>query len=99
MDSRTNVLQNEIDKISVSTTHSDEDFMIHVLNNITEEYDVILDGTESRLMPEVNNSKKLTIDNDQDKLSGCFDMISKRAIKDAPINETIAEAAFTAFMK
>ena len=30
-------LQNEIDKISVSTKMSDEDFMIHVLNNLTEE--------------------------------------------------------------
>ena len=43
-------LRNEIDKISVSTKMSDEDFMIHVLNNLTEDYDVVLDGMESRLM-------------------------------------------------
>ena len=37
-------LQNEIDKISISTKISDEDFMIRVLNNLTEEYDVVLGG-------------------------------------------------------
>ena len=31
-------LRNEIDKTSISTKMSDEDFMIHVLNNLTEEY-------------------------------------------------------------
>ena len=29
---------------------SDEDFMIHVLNNLPEEYDVVLDGLENHLM-------------------------------------------------
>ena len=37
-------LQNEFDKISVSTNMSDEDFTIHVLTNLTEEYDVVLGG-------------------------------------------------------
>ena len=55
-------LRNEIDKISVSTKMSDEDFMIHVLNNLTEDYDVVLDGMESRLMLNENNPNKLTIE-------------------------------------
>ena len=36
-------LQNEIDKISVSAKVSDEDYMIHALNTLTEEYGVVLD--------------------------------------------------------
>ena len=28
----------------------DEDFMIHVLNNLPEEYDVVMDGLENQLM-------------------------------------------------
>ena len=30
---------------------SDKDFMIHVLDNLPEEYDMILDGLENGLMP------------------------------------------------
>ena len=39
-------LRNETNKISVSTKISNEDFMIHVLNNLTEEYDM-LNGREN----------------------------------------------------
>ena len=63
-------LRNEIDKISISTKMSDEDFMIHVLNNLTEDYDVVLDGLESRLMLNENDPNKLTIEDVRDKLSG-----------------------------
>ena len=34
---------------------SDEDFMIHVLNNLPKEYNVILDGLENCLMATLNN--------------------------------------------
>ena len=50
-------LRNEIDKISVSTKKTDKYFMIHVLNNLTEEYDVVLDRMESRSMLEENDPK------------------------------------------
>ena len=39
-------LRNEIDKISISTKMSDEDFMIHVLNSLTEDYDVVLKSAD-----------------------------------------------------
>ena len=55
-------LRNEIDKNSISTKMSDEEFMIHVLNNLTEEYDVVLGGMESRLMLKENDPRKLTIE-------------------------------------
>ena len=63
-------LRNEIEKISISTNMSDEDFMIHVLNNLTEEYGVVLDKMESRLMLKEDNPNKLTIEDVRDKLSG-----------------------------
>ena len=50
-------LRNGIDKISVSTKMSDEDSMIHVLNNLIEKYDAVLDGMESRLMLKENDLK------------------------------------------
>ena len=39
---------------------SDEDFMIHVLNNLPKEYDVIIDGLKNCLMVSTNDA--LTID-------------------------------------
>lgn len=40
-------LRNDMDSISLSSKMTDQDFMIHILNNLPEEYDVILDGMES----------------------------------------------------
>ena len=54
---------------------SDEDFMTHVLNNLTKECDVVFVKMESRLMLKENNPNKLTIEDVQDKLSGSFDRI------------------------
>ena len=62
-------LQNEIDKISVSAKVSNEDYMIHALNNLTKENDVVLEGMESRLILKENSSNKLTIKDFRDTLS------------------------------
>ena len=35
----------------------DKDFMIHVLNNLTEDYNVVLDRMESRLVLKDNDPK------------------------------------------
>ena len=51
---------------------SDEDSMIHVLNNLIEDYDVILGGMKNRLMLNENNPNKLTIEDVRDKLSGQY---------------------------
>ena len=63
-------LQNENDKISISTKMSDEDFMIHVLNNPSGEYGVVLDGLEIRRMLKENDPNKPTIEDVRDKLNG-----------------------------
>ena len=33
--------------------------MIHILNNLTEEYDVVLDGMENRLRPNENGPEQI----------------------------------------
>ena len=43
-------LRTKMDSIEISGKMSDLDFMIHILNNLAEVYDVVLDGMESRLM-------------------------------------------------
>ena len=43
-------LRNDIDKICLSTRVTDQNFTIHIPNNFIEEYDVVLDGMNSRLM-------------------------------------------------
>ena len=88
-------LRNEIDKISVSTKMSDEDFMIHVLNNLTEEYNMALDRMESRLMLRENGLITLTIEDFQEKLSERFDEICERIAnhKNGPITDETSMAA------
>ena len=43
-------LRNDMEQIHIATKMSDLDFLIHILNNLPEMYDVVLDGMESRLM-------------------------------------------------
>ena len=70
-------LRNDMDSISLSSKMSDQDFMIHILNNLPESYDVILDGMESRLMLPDSDPNKLTIENIRDKLNSRFERIAK----------------------
>ena len=51
--------------------------MIHILNNLPEEYGVILDGLESRLIIPDSDPNKLTIENIRDKLNNRFERIAK----------------------
>ena len=61
---------------------SDLDFLIHVLNNLPEEYDVVLDGIESKLMLKSDNPKKLTIEEMGAKLNNRYDRLKGRAIEE-----------------
>ena len=80
-------MRNEIDKINLSTQMSDQDFMIHVLNNLPVEYDVVLDGMESRLLLANSDPKKLTIEDIRAKLNNQFDRIDERENEN---NENVA---------
>ena len=55
---------------------SDEDFMIHILNNLHEEYNVILDGLENCLTATGENA--LTIDSIQEKLNHRYEKIKTK---------------------
>ena len=55
---------------------SDEDFMIHVLNNLPEEYYVILDGLENRLTATRENA--LTIDSIREKFNHRYEKIKQK---------------------
>ena len=52
---------------------SDKDFMIHILNNLPEEYDIILDGLENCLTAMGENA--LTIDAIRKKLNHQYEKI------------------------
>ena len=60
-------------RLKGSTT--DEDFMIHVLNNLPDDYNVILDGLENCLM--VTRDDVLTIDVMCEKLNHAVTKKSK----------------------
>jgi hypothetical protein len=73
-------LRNDMDSIRLSSKMNDQDFMIHILNNLPEAYDVILDGMESRLMLPDSDPNKLTIENIRDKLNNRFERITKNEL-------------------
>ena len=79
---------------------SDEVFMTRVSNNLIEDYDVILDGMESGLMPKENDPNILTIKDVRDKLRGRFDRIHGQFAnhKDGPITDETGMAAYSEHM-
>ena len=62
-----------MDKISLSAKMIDQNFIIHVLNNLPVEYDVVLGGMESRLMLPDGDANKLTIEDVRAKLNNHFE--------------------------
>ena len=70
-----------MEDIHIVTTMSDLDFMIHVLNNLPEPYDVVLDGMESRLMLEESDNNHLTTGEIRAKLSHRYERMDDRKHK------------------
>lgn len=75
-----------------STKMSDMDFMIHVLSNLPEVYDVVLDGMEGRLMLKDGDSQNLTIEDVRDKLNNWYERIDER--ERIGMNTEVALTAF-----
>ena len=63
-------------KFGQKSNVSDEDFMIHVLNNFPKEYDMILNGLENCLMATGENA--LTIDSIREKLNHSYEKIKSK---------------------
>ena len=66
-----------MDSIEISGKKSDLDFMIHILNNLPEVYDVVLDGMECRPILTEDGKNKLIIENICDKLNDRFERIKR----------------------
>ena len=56
----------------------DQDFMIHVLNNVPVEYDVVLDRMESHLMLPDGHANKLTIEDVRANLNNHFECMDEQ---------------------
>ena len=67
------------EQIQTKGNISDEDDMIHILNNLPEEYDVILDGLENGLT--VIGENALTIDTIRKKLNHRYEKVKKKVEK------------------
>ena len=86
-------LRNDMNKICLSTSMTDQDFIIHI-KSITEEYNVILGGTESRLMLSESHPNKLTIEDIQDNLNNRVGQINGRKVDKNYNKEDMALRAF-----
>ena len=69
---------------------SDLDFLIHILNNLPELYDVVLDGMESKLMLPDGDENKLTLESVREKLNGRYERIQGRVQEKKEDAEEIA---------
>ena len=63
-------------KFSQKGNVSDKDFMIHILNNLLEEYDVIFNGLENHLIATGENA--LTIDSIHEKPNHRYEKIKSK---------------------
>ena len=62
----------DMDAIPIAIKMSDLDFFIHILNNVHELYNVVLDGMENRLMLKESNPNKLTLEQVRKKLKNIY---------------------------
>ena len=70
----------EIESIKAKMAISDQDFLLHIFNNFPKEYDVILDGLESRLGE--TSDKAPTLETIGEKLSERYARIKKEVDND-----------------
>ncbi len=89
-------LRQRMDDIGLVGRMSDMEFMIHVLNNLPEEYDVVLYSLETRLVS--TGEDRLTLESLREKLNSRFErIISKEREKDC--NERALAAGFNVQFK
>ena len=69
-------LRIQMNEFGIKGDVSDEDFVIHVLNNLPREYDVIFDGLENHLM--MTRDDALTIDSIREKLNHKYEKIKNK---------------------
>ena len=71
----------EIESIDISSAISDRDLMVKILNNLPAEYDVILDGLETRL--NKSGDEALTLEEIREKLGTRYERIKANGEEEA----------------
>ena len=83
----------EIESIDAMSAISERELMVKILNNLPSEYDVVLDGLETRLN-NASGTDGLTLEDVREKLSTRYDRIKANKEDELKSSE---EKAFTAF--
>ena len=55
------VIGNQMDEIDLLSCMSDDDFMLHIIGNLSEEYEAVLTDLENRLMAESGKNSLLNL--------------------------------------
>ena len=63
-------IHNQMDEIRLTSQISDDDFKLHIMCNLPEEYEAVLTYLENRLMAE--SGEKVTGELMHQKLNACF---------------------------
>ena len=83
----------EIESIDVTSAISERELMVKILNNLPSEYDVVLDGLETRLN-NASGTDGLTLEDVREKLSTRYERI--KANEEDELNSS-KEKAYVAF--
>jgi len=67
----------DIETIDASSSISEKELMVHIINNLPKEYDVVLDGLENRL--DATGATALTLEEIREKLCHRYERIKKES--------------------
>ena len=84
----------EIEAIDASAAISEKDLMVKVINNLPEEYDVVVDGLENKL--SLSGDEALTVEKMKDKLNDRYQRILDHKEEDKRIEE-VRDVALAAY--
>ena len=91
----------EIEAIDASAAISEKDLMVKVINNLPEEYDVVVDGLENKL--SLSGDESLTVEKMRDKLNDRYQRILDHKEEDkgkGPVKDDVdRDMALTSYAK
>ena len=87
----------EIEAIDASAAISEKDLMVKVINNLPEEYDVVVDGLENKL--SLSGDESLTVEKMRDKLNDRYQRILDHKEEDKGKGPVIHDVALATYMK
>ena len=87
----------EIEAIDASAAISEKDLMVKVINNLPEEYDVVVDGLENKL--SLSGDEALTVEKMRDKLNDRYQRILDHKEEDKGKGPVEDDVALTSYAK